>query len=805
MPLPIPGPPRGPLAPGCPAGRPRWIARLLAVAVAALLSLPLARAIQPPVPSPPTSYALAWAAPFNRPAHYPLERRPDPAVYRPHGEWFGRLILPGAEEMAAEAGDWVWLEVEQAPARRQALIGRRLRLAWEDDPGLLALVDKVSTPVRLGAEARLAARQGNVVPTRLDGRDSVGPLQSLAGAHPHDDITVRLEQVRMEVREGEPRLRIGRPPLQSTGRWVGLVRLLSRDPSNPERFRVQHYDRQKRGFTGPIETVRLPRQPPDRFGRRLFSPDGLLGAPVGRDGWYLYGAPDAEGTFTAQALEPRRLTRLDPDRVLRGTAAGLHHISRINWSDSQTRRGRYSRVALVPDAAPSPWQTGQRALLIHSFGGIGGPAGEPISGFTVTGHFAFGVARLVDDPFTGEPRFDLRYHQIYANNPNGIVAGRQDWSAYTGNLQRGWLGTRPISDVLVRTDPRLLEELGVQAEVLMARYRSGDGGGVSLVTPSISCVQDSSQSLWIAIDQLRRRRRELDGGDLPRLASLARALESLLTPFGRVREDWRLNADLVGTPAEGPAEGPERFRADQRLRDVLLSWRSMLPRRAHDAMARVFLRHGDPLWIVRTNQLPGADPSLAPLAPTLLLGRLPLIGVPLARLMDALFTPLTPQSMSLSLLLLGGYAALAVPLGRRSGFLPLPRPSLRPLVLVRQAPILLITPALVEEALFRAALLPHPLEGTGAWENTAWGALSLGLFVAYHPLAGRLWYPQGRRLFADARFLVLTTLLGLVCVIAYLATGSIWPPVLIHWLVVLIWLEALGGRGRLGQGMGTRG
>jgi predicted Abi (CAAX) family protease len=761
----------------------------------ALLLLPLARAaLTQPAPRPPTSYDLAWRAPFNRPAHYPLERRPDLALYRPHGDWFGRLILPPAAAMAQGGEDWVWLEVEQAPAGHDDLIGKRLRLGWQDDPRLRALVGKMQTPVRLGAEARLAAQQGNVVPTRLDGRDDVGPLQSLAGAHPHDDITVALEAVQLEQRDGEPMLRIGRPPLQSTGRWVGLVRLLRRDPADPERFRVQHYDRLRGGFSGAIETVRLPRQPPDRHGRRFFDPEGLLETPAGDEGWYLYGAPDSAGTFTAQALEPRLLTSLASDRLLRGTTAGLNHINRVNWSRDQTRRGRFTRVDLVPDGPHTPWQPGDRSLLIHNFGGIGGPEGEPISGFTVTGHFAFGAARVVIDPITGQPRFDLRYHQIYANNPNGIVSGSQDWSAYTGNLQRGWLGTRPISDVLVRTEPLLLEELAIQAEVLMARYRSGDGSGVSLVSPAISCVQDSSQALWIAIDQLRRRRRELDGRELPRLASLAQALDSLLTPFGMVRSDWRHNASLMDTPGDGP----DRFKANPSLWDGVLSWRSMLPRRAHDEIAGVFLRHGDPLHVVRTNQLPGVDERLAPLAPTQLLGQLPVVGVVLPRLMDAYFAPLTGHGLALGALLLGAYAAAALTLGRGTGFLPAQRARVRPLGLARQAIVLLLTPALVEETLFRAALLPHPLEGLNGWDSLAWGALSVGLFVAWHPLAGRLWYRQGRRLFDDGRFLLLASLLGVVCVIAYQATGSIWPPVLIHWLVVLIWLELLGGRSRLG-------
>jgi predicted Abi (CAAX) family protease len=163
-------------------------------------------------------------------------------------------------------------------------------------------------------------------------------------------------------------------------------------------------------------------------------------------------------------------------------------------------RGSLDRTSLGDE---QDWQIGDQAVVLHNFGGIGGIDGETISGFTVTGHFAFGQATVIADPFTGEPRFALRYHQIYANNPNGIVAGSQDWSAFMGNLQRGWMGTRPVSDVLVQGDSALLPELAIQAQVLMARYRTGDGTGVSTVTPATSCVQDSSQALWIAIDQLR--------------------------------------------------------------------------------------------------------------------------------------------------------------------------------------------------------------------------------------------------------------------------------------------------------------
>jgi len=81
--------------------------------------------------------------------------------------------------------------------------------------------------------------------------------------------------------------------------------------------------------------------------------------------------------------------------------------------------------------------------------------------------------------------------------------------------------------------------------------------------------------------------------------------------------------------------------------------------------------------------------------------------------------------------------------------------------------------------------------------SLAWIALSVGLFVLYHPLAARLWYPQGRQLFRDPRFLLQCSWLGLACALAYSLSGSLWWAVLIHWLAVLIWLEPLQGRQRL--------
>ncbi|MFN7900288.1 MAG: type II CAAX prenyl endopeptidase Rce1 family protein [Synechococcaceae cyanobacterium] len=704
------------------------------------------------------------------------------------------MAAPGAP-----SGDWVWIQLEQAPAGWESWIGRQRRLRWADRPELRRLVEAVTTDIHLGAKARLVQQQGNGVPQRLDGRQRVGPLQSLAGARRRDDVIVRLEGVSPEGEE----LRIDRPPLQISGRWQGLVSVLGpalgekgdgAQRQEPGLWRVRHYDRASGRFAGPLETIRIPVLPPDGNGRLRFDPAGLASSPLNHQGWLIQGAPGPDGVFTVQAIEPRRLLQPESQRQVQGTRAGLAFLKRGVWNPQTLQRGSLGSTALLPDGLGGlSWQPGDRALLLHLFGGIGGPNGEPHPPWTVTGHFAFGEARVVRDPFSDQPRLAIRYHQIYANNPDGIVAGSQDWSAFAGNLERGWLGLRPFSDLLVPMGPQVLDAIALQTEILAARYRSGDGEGVAMVTAATSCVQDSSQALWIAIQQLRQSGALLAMNPQERqwLQRLGTALENLLTPMGRVRSDWAHNSSLALDQTRG------HFQASQSWPDVLRSWRSLLPRGAQDAMAAELLRAGLPLLVLRTNQIPGHDPRLAPQAPTTLLGQLPVVSTLLARLGESLLAPPLAMGPGWPLAVLVGYAILALGLGWRLGFLPRrwrwpPWPQL----LARGAGYLLM-PAFVEELLFRGLLLPNSVAGVEPAAMVGWVGLSVGLFVLYHPLAGRLWYPQGRLLFETPAFLIECGLLGLACSLAYGLSGSLWWAVLLHWLAVLLWLEPLQGRQRL--------
>lgn len=167
------------------------------------------------------------------------------------------------------------------------------------------------------------------------------------------------------------------------------------------------------------------------------------------------------------------------------------------------------------------------------------------------------------------------------------------------------------------------------------------------------------------------------------------------------------------------------------------------------------------------------------------------------RLHSALLARFGLAALAWTLALLGLFSALALPAGWSWGFL-VPGWQLLPWrQQLHQAAALLVMPALGEELLFRVALMPSPHLGQGSdglnWSVLGWGALSLGLFVLYHPLAGRLWYPRGRILFQDRHFLMLCTLLGATFSIAFQISGSLWSPVLVHWVAVSVWLGPLNG------------
>lgn len=156
------------------------------------------------------------------------------------------------------------------------------------------------------------------------------------------------------------------------------------------------------------------------------------------------------------------------------------------------------------------------------------------------------------------------------------------------------------------------------------------------------------------------------------------------------------------------------------------------------------------------------------------------------------------QSLGLSLLLLISVACICVPLGLWVGFLEVRKPSLTLSQIIAASGSRLIFPCFVEELFFRVLLTPS--ESSNFSETTQLIILTISLFayVFSHPINAAIFYKRASGVVAHPFFLLSTALLGTACTIAYMESKSIWPPVLIHWIIVLGWLFVLGGYSKLG-------
>lgn len=566
-------------------------------------------------------------------------------LYNPIALWHGRLILPSNEQRQTYGS--VFFEVINAPKKYQNFIGKIAFLKWSTNLQVQFFVHAVSQDISFTKSTKKSQKSGNIHPDRLDGWRNVGPLETLAGSRREDSVTVMLRRPVIAINHSnsdQQELIIDREPVQIIGRLCALVSILQRAEPDSDKFIVRHFSKTSQQFDGAAEIIRIPQVQPDKNGIARSTNHQIEQSPLNPGGWYIYGARDEDNIFVVQGIEPRKIAQLIPDETHFGLHKSLAYLKEENWLNTRAQKGQAKRVLLMPNDATendsiSPWVEGDIGIVIHCFGGIGGKGGEPAPLRIVTGHFAFGVAKVVRDRFTGELRFDIEYKQVYAHNPDGIVAGSSKWQSYMGDLQRGWLGSRPVCDIICKLDCVCcdydfdgitlspLTELNQQLDIMMARYRSGDGTGASLVTPATSCVQDSCQAIYATIkkitaeiesnpqiqDWLKTNPAAAQTQRFNQLVALGQSLEKVLMPLGVVRPDWRKNARLAGIDSELKKSF---FAGIANLIKAAISYRTMLPRRTQDAIAKILLKQGAFLWIIRTNQVGGFDPDIEPLAPT---------------------------------------------------------------------------------------------------------------------------------------------------------------------------------------------
>ncbi|MGB5973137.1 MAG: CAAX protease, partial [Nodosilinea sp.] len=591
------------------------------------------------------NYYHFQGAAFNHPSYYPVQQTLPSPWYCPVGSWVGRLVLPELNQRPAV--DQAWIELLHTPPAYRAWIGHRVPLSWQGESDLQERFQAVNRDIHFSAEAEYSHRQGMILPTRLNHWRLVTPLESLAGARPIDDIIVKLPEPVIATQPQPHRLLSVEPypftlttpnePVQISGPYQALVQFLAPADDTLERYRVVHYNPATKAFDGLSETVRLPAVVPDDNGVAASTNAGIERSPLNTAGWYIYGAQNHDGVFVVKALRPRHLFQLKPDRVITRVRAGRQHIRHESWDGLKQKKGTTEAVLIAPSATPeqaiAQWRQGDQALVVHVYGGIGGKKREPAAkGPIYFGHFAYGIATVVRDSLADELQFDIRYHQVYTHNRRGLVAGTLDWSLYMGDRQWGFMGTRPVSDILIKlpayTQPfdfngrswSALDDLRLELEVMTARYRTGDGTGVTYVGPANNCAQDSNQAMYASAIHLEAavmaHRATLKAWEaqnpeqakqFQQLLNLRRAIQQKLLPFGSARADWAdeqksLGSNLSDFPLKTLGRG-------------LLSWRTMLPRKASDTITQLCLRHGASLWVLRTNQIGGHDPDIEPLAP----------------------------------------------------------------------------------------------------------------------------------------------------------------------------------------------
>ena len=583
-----------------------------------------------------SNYARYQQAAFNRLESYPIHQTVSPEYYQPLAEWIGRLILPTKDQRQTIKG--VLFEVHHAPCDFQHLVGQVVTLRFNDDPQVRSYVQAVTKDVHFSAAAEHSSQQGNVHPTRINHWRLVNPLESLAGSHPENDVIVMLQEpVVVNDQASTPYvLQISHDPVQVTGRYYALVKFLQ--PTKPESnlFRVVHFNRASRQFDGVEETVSMPSVIANSNDTYPSTSKSIEKSPLNETGWYIYGAPDESGLFVVQALAPRVLLQVEPERVVVGKKSVKKYLKKESWGNLAAQKGKISSVLLSSKSIQNrsaAWGEGKRALLIHVYGGIGGNKTEPkAKGPLYFGHFAYGIAKVVREPLSDELRFEIVYHQIYTHNTDGLIAGSLHWSRYMGDRQFGWLGLRPVADTLLTLDGFTddyetddgqkrspLDQVIHQLEIMAARYRIGDGTGGTFVGPANNCTQDANQALYAALRHIARAIRSQPRVEewikqhpsqlhkLEQLERLGLDLKRLLLPWGTARADWKNHAEVLGSTLE---DDPV-----QTLIRSLLTWRTILPRLTSDEVTQAFLKQGGSAWVLRTNQVGGFDPDIEPVAP----------------------------------------------------------------------------------------------------------------------------------------------------------------------------------------------
>lgn len=138
------------------------------------------------------------------------------------------------------------------------------------------------------------------------------------------------------------------------------------------------------------------------------------------------------------------------------------------------------------------------------------------------------------------------------------------------------------------------------------------------------------------------------------------------------------------------------------------------------------------------------------------------------------------------------YVLLALGIGHYSGLF---EPVFLKSKMVFILPVtLFVFPSFLEEAFFRGILIPNDAKNHSKKRIWFYLVMSTVLFILWHPVNALTFNTFAIPLFLNPYFLLLCALLGITCGISYIVSRSLWIPIIIHWLTVVVWVVFLGGR-----------
>ena len=104
--------------------------------------------------------------------------------------------------------------------------------------------------------------------------------------------------------------------------------------------------------------------------------------------------------------------------------------------------------------------------------------------------------------------------------------------------------------------------------------------------------------------------------------------------------------------------------------------------------------------------------------------------------------------------------------------------------------VVFFVPALGEELPFRGLLTPGPEETARPRTEIAF---STALYTLWHVVEAVTFLKSAAGVFLRPDFLLCCAVLGLGCAVMKRRTGSVWPAVILHWALVVVWQTWLGG------------